>query len=57
MRYASTVYRQVAGIPMRTNYALRVADMFLYCFEGECILGLPPVTQTDIIKAFNPLFV
>ena len=47
------VYRQVIGIPMGTNCALLVADLFLYCYERYFMLSLKPDTQSDIIEAFN----
>ena len=42
IRFASKLYRQIVGIPMRTNYAPLVADMFLFCWE---ILHGVPVRQ------------
>jgi len=53
VRYGSAIYRQVIGIPMGTNCAPLVADLFLYCFESEFMLSLKPDSQADIIKAFN----
>ena len=53
VRYGSSIYRQVIGIPMGTNCAPLVADLFLYCFESDFMLSLKPDTQADIIKAFN----
>ena len=53
VRYGSTVYRQVIGIPMGTNCAPLVADLFLYCFESDFMMSLKPDSQADIIKAFN----
>ena len=42
IRLASKLYRQIVGIPMRTNYAPLVADLFLFCWE---ILHGVPVRQ------------
>ena len=53
IRYGNTLYRQVIGIPMGTNCAPLVADLFLYCYEKEFMLSLKPDTQADIICAFN----
>lgn len=53
VRYGDTVYRQVIGIPMGTNCAPLVADLFLYCYEREFMLRLEPDSQADIIAAFN----
>lgn len=53
VRYGDTIYRQVVGIPMGTNCAPLVADLFLYCYERDFMLSLKPDTQADIINAFN----
>ena len=53
VRYGDTVYRQVVGIPMGTNCAPLVADLFLYCYESDFMLKLKSDTQADIINAFN----
>ena len=53
VRYGDTIYRQVVGIPMGTNCAPLVADLFLYCYEKEFMLSLKPDTQIEIIDAFN----
>ena len=38
---------------MGTNCAPLVADLFLYCYERDCMFNLVPGTQSDVIKAFN----
>ena len=53
IRFGSKSYRQLVGIPMRTNCAPLVADLFLFCYEREFMLSLSDNNQTDIIKAFN----
>ena len=53
VRFGDTIYRQVIGIPMGTNCAPLVADLFLYCYERDFMLKLKPDTQADIISAFN----
>ena len=53
VRYGDTVYRQVIGIPMGTNCAPLIADLFLYCYERDFMLGLKPDSQADVIAAFN----
>ena len=47
------LYRQIVGIPMGTNYAPLVADLFLFCYERDFMLSLSDNYQTDIIEAFN----
>ena len=53
VRYGNAIYRQVIGIPMGTNCAPLVADLFLYCYERDFMLSLKPDSQADVIKAFN----
>ena len=53
IRFDSKVYRQIVGIPMGTNCAPLVADLFLFCYERDFILALSDNNQTDIIEAFN----
>ena len=53
VRFGDAVYRQVIGIPMATNCAPLVADLFLYCYERDFMLSLKSHTQSDIIEAFN----
>ena len=33
IRFGTKLYRQIVGIPMGTNCALLVADLFLFCYE------------------------
>ena len=47
------LYRQIVGIPMGTNCASLVADLFLFCYERDFMLSLSDKNQTDIIEAFN----
>lgn len=53
VRFGNNVFRQVIGIPMGTNCAPLVADLFLYCYERDFMLTLSPDTQADVITAFN----
>ena len=34
------LYRQVVGIPMDTNCARVVADLFLFCYERDFMISL-----------------
>ena len=45
IRFGTKLYRQTIGIPMGTNCAPLVADLFLFCYEN----------QADIIEAFNSI--
>ena len=61
IRFGSKLYRQIVGIPMGTNSAPLVADLFLFCYERErerkrerdFMLSLSDNNQTDTIEAFN----
>ena len=53
IRFGSELYRQIVGIPMGTNCATLVADLFLFCYERDFMLSLSDNDQTDIIEAFN----
>ena len=51
IRFGSTLYRQIVGIPMGTNCAPLVADLFLFCYERDFMYN-----QAEIIEAFNSTF-
>ena len=40
IRFGSKLYRQNVGIPMGTNCAPLVADLFLFCYERDFMLSL-----------------
>ena len=53
IRFDTKLYRQIVGIPMGTNCAPLVADLFLFCYERDFMKYLSNDNQADIIKAFN----
>ena len=53
VRFGSKLYRQTIGIPIGTNCAPLVADLFLFCYEREHMKSLSRENQADIIDAFN----
>ena len=53
VRFGQQIYRQVVGIPMGTNCAPLVADLFLFCYEKDFMLRLDKVKQANVISAFN----
>ena len=53
IRFGSKLYRQIVGIPMGTNCAPLVADLFLFCYERDFMLSLSEDNQYDVIEAFN----
>ena len=53
IRFGTKLYRQTIGIPMGTNCAPLVADLFLFCYERDFMKSLSSENQADIIEAFN----
>ena len=53
IRFGTKLYRQTTGIPMGTNCAPLVADLFLFCYERDFMKSLSRENQADIIEAFN----
>ena len=53
IRFGTKRYRQTIGIPMGTNYAPFVADLFLFCYERDVMKSLSRENQADVIEAFN----
>ena len=43
----------LVGIPMGTNCAPLVADLFLFCYERDFMLSLSEDNQSGVIEAFN----
>ena len=40
IRFGTKLYRQVVGIPIGTNCAPLVADLFLFCYERYFMMSL-----------------
>ena len=38
--FCSKLYRQIVGIPMGTNCAPLVADLFLFCYERDFVISV-----------------
>ena len=53
VRFGTKLYRQVVGIPMGTNCAPLVADLFLFCYERDFMVSLTDDKQAEVIDAFN----
>ena len=53
IRFGNTLYRQIVGIPMGTNFAPLVTDFILFCCERDVMTSLSDDNQADIIEAFN----
>lgn len=53
VEFENKVYRQVIGIPMGTNCAPLIADLFLYCHERNFMDNLVKSKRLDLINNFN----
>ena len=53
IRFGTKLYRQVVRVPMGTNCAPLVADLFLFCYERVFMMSLSDDKQADVIDAFN----
>lgn len=53
IRFGTKLYRQIIGIPMGTNCAPLIADLFLFCYERDFMLNLSNDKDAEVIEAFN----
>ena len=53
MQFDGMVYQQIVGIPMGTNCAQLIADLFLYCYERDFMSKLQKSKRFDLIDKFN----
>ena len=51
--FGTKLYKQEVGIPMGTNCAPLVADLFLFGYERDFMMSLSDDKQANIIDAFN----
>ena len=51
--FAGKVIQQIIGIPMGTNCALLLADIFLYSYEAEFIQSLLSTCRKRLASQFN----
>ena len=51
--FGSKLYRQIVGIPMGTNCAPLIADLFLFCYERAFMASLS-CDKKSWNDAFNP---
>ena len=49
IRFGIKLFRQIVGIPMGTNCAPLVADLFLFCYERDFMMSLSVENQSEII--------
>ena len=53
IRFGTKLYRQIVVIPMGTNCAPLVAELFLFYYERDFMTSLSNVKQAEIIEAFK----
>ena len=53
IRFGSKLYRQNVRIPMGTNCAPLVADLFLFCYKRDFMKSLTKEKRYDLKDAFN----
>ena len=51
IRFGNKSYRHIVSIPMGTNCARTVADLFLFSYERDFMTSLSDDNQADIIEA------
>ena len=49
IRFGTKLYRQVVGIPMGTNCAPLVADLFLFCYERDFMMSLSVISRLMLL--------
>ena len=53
LQFDGMVYQQIVGIPMGTNCAPLIANLFLYCYERYFMSNLQKSKRFDLIDKFN----
>ena len=53
IRHGENIFKQTIGIPMGTNCAPLIADLFLFCYERDFTLSLSKTDDYQMIDAFN----
>ena len=51
--FGDKLYEQIVGIPMGTNCAPLVTNLFLFCYERDFMTSLSDDNQVDTIEAFK----
>jgi hypothetical protein len=51
--FGGSVFQQTVAIPMDTNCALLPADLFLYSYEADFMLGLLKKNEEKLARSFN----
>ena len=56
IRFGTKLYRQVVGIPLGTNCAPLVADLFLFRYERDFMMSISDNKQADVTDAFPDIW-
>ena len=56
VEFGGQIFQQAIGIPMGTNCAPLLADLFLYSYEAEFIQQLLTKKKKNIAQSFNYTF-
>ena len=56
MQFDDIVYQQIAVIPMGTNCATLIADLFLHCYERDFMSDLHKPKRHDLKDMFNDTY-
>ena len=51
IRFGAKLFRQIVGIPMGTNCAPLVADLFFFCYERDFMMSLSAENQYDAFSS------
>ena len=54
--FGGCVFQQIVGIPMATNCAPLLADLFLYSYEADFIQGLLTKNEKKLARSFSFMF-
>ena len=53
LEFGGRIFQQTVGIPMGTNCAPLLADLFLYSYEAECVQSLLQAGKKHLAQQFN----
>ena len=53
VQFEGMVYQQIVVIPMGTNCAPLIPDLFLFCYERDFMSNLHKCKRFDLIDMFN----
>ena len=53
VQFDGMVYQQIVRIPMGSNWAPLIADLFLYCYKRDFMSNLRKSKRFDLLDKFN----